>query len=278
MTIWYRKVSIWYPKRIFSISLSIYVVVALTGFLLGFFHNDFTLPPFPNGKVLLYILGEGFFIPVAWLFSYKLLSIIGASSMAIAQSVNFLTTALFGIILLGDPFSLYLLVGGSLLISGVILALTVNKQGAKKTNKARTSYKIALLLAGSICLAFGLIFEKLAIDSIGVWDYALYGWGMQLVGAIVLFVIFGRNELKKEKLPNFWRKSFFAGFLTAISGGLFIYSLSKGLLSSVILASSAKVALTSVLAFWILRERNHLAKRVTAMLLSILGLLVIFGL
>ena len=134
-----------------------------------------------------------------------------------------------------------------------------------------------LLALSSITLALALMFEKLAIDSIGVWDYALYGWAAQLAGALVLFGVFGRKEFTMSVPFDFWKKATIAGLLTAISGSLFIYSLSKGLLSSVILASSAKVALTAFLGFWLLRERNNLGRRVAAVAFSIFGLLVIFG-
>lgn len=276
MTIWYRKVSLKYPQKIFLTSLAIYVVVALAGFAISFLHNDLAVPHVPKGLALGYIIGEGILIPLSWLFSYKLLSIIGASSMAVAQTINFLTTAVFGVLFLGDPFSIAILVGGSLLISGVILALTI-KRSSNQNSEHSTSFKSMLLALSSIALALALMFEKLAIDSIGVWDYALYGWAAQLVGALVLFGIFGRKELTMSAPFDFWKKASIAGLLTAVSGSLFIYSLSKGLLSSVILASSAKVALTAFLGFWLLHERNKLGRRLAAVVFSIFGLLVIFS-
>lgn len=276
MTIWYRVSSVRYTKKTFSISLAVYFVVALAGFALSFVHNQFLVPDFPNSKGVLYVLIEGACIPLAWLFSYKLLSVIGASSMVVAQTVNFLLVALFGIIFLGDKFNVFIMLGGILLIGGVGLALTTNGQNRHK-NSASLSYKVLLLSLGSLFLAIGLTFEKLAINEIGVWNYAMYGWGAQLVGAVVLFALFGRKELQVHAAKGFYRSALFAGFLTAVSGGLFIYSLSKGVLSSVILASSAKVALTSILAFWVLKERNNLRRRVAAMAVSIVGLVVIFS-
>ena len=125
---------------------------------------------------------------------------------------------------------------------------------------------LSKMKAGLICL------QRPPQQSLGLRHFPA-----QLAGALVLFGVFGRKEFTMSVPFDFWKKATIAGLLTAISGSLFIYSLSKGLLSSVILASSAKVALTAFLGFWLLRERNNLGRRVAAVAFSIFGLLVIFG-
>lgn len=276
LTLWSRKISLEFTKHIFSIFLTVYVVVAITGVILSLAVNNGNAPSLPDNQTSMYIVAEGVLIPLSWLFSYKLLSIIGASSMSIAQSLNFLAAASLGIILLGDPLSIFIIFGAILLLTGVVLVLGI--QNAKKKNQnVSITLKIILLMMSSITLSLGLLFEKLAIDGIGVWGYAFYGWSAQLMGAIVLFAIFGRRELHNTFTGKFWKSAGITGLLTALSGALFIYSLSKGLLSSVVLASSAKIILTSLLAYWILHERNDVTKRVIAMILAVLGLIVIFA-
>lgn len=88
-------------------------------------------------------------------------------------------------------------------------------------------------------------------------------------------IIFGRKEIAKTN-SSFWPQALIAGLLTALAGALFILSLSKGLLSVIILAASAKVALTAVLAIWLLKERNNIKRRIAAIFITITGLIVIF--
>ncbi len=136
--------------------------------------------------------------------------------------------------------------------------------------------KVVFVAISSIALAIGLTCEKLAIDSMGVWSYVLYGWTLQFVGAAMLFLIFGKQEIKK--IPNsLWRAAIIAGMLTALSGALFILALSKGMLSEVILSSIAKVVLTTVLAIIVLKERNNIQQRLLALGLAIIGLLMLFS-
>lgn len=276
MTIWYRKISLWHKGTSLTLSVVVYFCIFCVGTILALISNDGSLPPLPTGSARLYLLGVGFLIPASWLAQYILLSHVGASTVAVAQTINFLMVAVFGFAFLGDPMGKYVLLGGLLLILGVIVALSIQSVGKHK-DTLRIRYRLLLVLAASLCLAGGLMFEKLAIDSIGVSSYAFYGWMMQFIGAVILFLIFGRKEVK-SLVVSFWPKAIFAGLLTATAGGLFIYSLSKGLLSSIILSGTAKVALTSFFAIWLLKERNDIKRRLLALSLAIAGLIVIFQL
>lgn len=276
MTLWYRKVSLVYSKHTFTLFLTIYLTVAVAGSIISVVRFGGTLPALPTGTVVWYLIGEGLFIPMSWYFSYRLLSIIGASSMAVAQSFIFLTTATLGILLLDEPLTVGLFVGAMLLLSGVYLALSVNGRHVKKNN-VTLAKKLYLLCMSALLLSIGLLFEKLAINSIGVWDYAMFGWAAQGAGAVILFSIFGRQELGLQRTARFWRYAFVAGLLTTLTGSLFIYALSTSMLSSVVLASTAKITLTSVLAFWLLKERTYLGKRIAAVALAVCGLLAIFA-
>ena len=181
-----------------------------------------------------------------------------------------------GILLLDEPLTVGLFVGAMLLLSGVYLALSVNGRHVKKNN-VTLAKKLYLLCMSALLLSIGLLFEKLAINSIGVWDYAMFGWAAQGAGAVILFSIFGRQELGLQRTARFWRYAFVAGLLTTLTGSLFIYALSTSMLSSVVLASTAKITLTSVLAFWLLKERTYLGKRIAAVALAVCGLLAIFA-
>lgn len=274
MTLWYRKISVTYPKNTFTTFLFVYIGVATAGVVLSVVGQG-GIAPLPRGVVLWYILGEGLLIPLSWLLAYKLLSIIGASAMAIAQSITFLTTALFGVLFLHEPLTLGLFFGALFLLSAVYIALSVK---STKTIKSKVSfgYKLFLLAAGSVALATGLVFEKLAITSVGVWSYAMYGWFGQFLGAACIVWLFGRHAFFQQLPRRYIGHATLAACVTPVTGGLFILALSKGTLSAIIISSTAKIALTSVLAFWLLKERNNLPKRIIAFTLAVCGLGIVF--
>ncbi|MFZ1483985.1 MAG: hypothetical protein WAS36_03150, partial [Candidatus Saccharimonadales bacterium] len=107
-----------------------------------------------------------------------------------------------------------------------------------------------------------------------VWQYARFGWFMQFVCASVLVAVVGRKEFTHLNSDTI-KKALFLGLLTSVAGGLYILALSLGTLSGTMLATSAKITLTSVLAYVFLRERNALGLRLLALVISIAGMWLI---
>ena len=157
-----------------------------------------------------------------------------------------------------------------LVLSSIVIVFRVQPD-SRHQQPAATLKKISLIAAMVGLYAVGLFSEKRAIDTIGVWNYASFGWLLQLIGALALCSFYGRHELSHAT----WRgvqKGLTLGFVTSLAGGLFIYALSIGTLSHTIIANSGKVALTTLFAAIFLHERNALQQRLLAFVLSMGGL------
>lgn len=275
MAIWYRKVALKNKKSFYLVGLGVYFIVALAGVFISFVHFNFSIPDLPSLNHLINIVLASSLITISWLMSFKLLSNIGAFSMAIASSLNYLTIATFAIIFLNDNITISFILGALVMIIASFIAV-LNPELDKKTKKQSYIVNFGLLLAVAITLAVGILYEKIAINAIGVWSYAFYGWIMQFISASVIFVLFGRHEIKQINLKLIKYISI-AGILTAIAGTFFILALSYGQLSSIALSASAKVSLTAVLAVLLLGERTFMKQRFLALGLSLLGLMFIFN-
>lgn len=271
--IWVRKVSTWHPKSLFATSFIVYGIVAIVGVVFTLYNNDWSLPSIPSIAGIRYVIGEGILIPISWLAQYKLISLIGASNAVVAKTLNYVTVAVFGFVFLAEPIGVSILLGGPLLLAGAVTALSIRKADSSSHTHISISKKVSLLVISSVALGFGLVFEKLAITEIGVWSYTMYGWSAQFLGATILFILFGRKEI-----PYITRKfslhASITGLMTSLTGVLFVYSLSKGLLSSTILVASASVSLTAFVAIWLLRERNQLLRRAISIALAVAGLII----
>ena len=92
-----------------------------------------------------------------------------------------------------------------------------------------------------------------------------------MIGVTLLFILFDRNEIPYIN-REIIQKGLLLGLITSIAGGLYIYALSLASLSHTIIATSGKVAITVLLAAVFLKERNNLLLRITAFLLSMIGL------
>ena len=268
MTMFTRHLTLSTKQVFFGVGVASYFMVALCGLIFSVIYNH-ALPALPS-NAWVYILIEGICIPSAWLIQYKLIGYIGAGNAITASTLNTISTALLGILLLNEGITISFIVGASLIITSTLITLRIHPD-INHHSSAPFTFTLSLVLASAALFATGMFFEKIAINTIGVWNYSAYGWGMQLIGAATLFALFGRKEI-----PHINRKiiknGLLLGLLTSIAGGLFIYALSMGNLSHTIIASSGKVAVTVLLAAVFLKERNNLPFRITAFTLSMIGL------
>jgi drug/metabolite transporter (DMT)-like permease len=269
MTLFARHIAVSTRRVFFGIGIFSYLAIAIAGTSFALLHSH-SLPPLPSGQALVYILIEGMCIPTAWLFQYKLIGYIGASNTVIVSSINTVGAALMGIIFLGESLSIAFISGALFVLGSVYIALQIQPDMTHhKTASLET--KILIAFGSFVFFSIGMFFEKKAIDAITVWNYACFGWGMQFIGALLVFLVFGRAEIA-HITGTVVRKGLLLGFITSLSGVLFILALSKGSLSHTIVATSGKVAVTMLLSAIILKERNQLGLRLTAFVLSSIGI------
>ncbi|MEP7204714.1 MAG: EamA family transporter [Candidatus Saccharibacteria bacterium] len=252
-----------------GVGVASYSAVALSGIIFSIISNN-GFPTAPSAIAWTYIFFEGLCIPAAWLIQYKLVSHLGAGNAVTISTLNMLSAALLGVLFLNEAISLSFVFGAMFIITGTFITLRI-RPDITHHNRPPFILMISLVIAGMILFAVGMYFEKTAINIIGVWNYSAYGWGMQLIVIIILFILFGRKELPHIK-PKIIKNGLILGFMTSLAGGLYIYALSLGSLSHTIIAASGKVAITVLLAAIFLKERNNILLRATAFLLSVIGL------
>lgn len=274
MTITARKLSLSNQRVFFVVGFVIYLVVAVMGTSLSFL---FGVEPsyFPSTEEWRYIMPASLLIVSSWLLLYKIIALLGASNAVLVSMANYIGTAVLGFIILDEPITPAIILGAIFVIIGILIVFSI-KPDSTHTSRATSTTKFLLLLAMVVTFSSGMMFEKLAIDSMGVWQYARYGWLMQFVCAAATVGLLGRREIVYITRQTI-HKALVLGLLTSIAGGLYILALSLGTLSGTVLAASAKITLTSVLAYVVLNERNSLGHRIVALLLSLLGMVLIVG-
>lgn len=273
MTIVSRRFSLQDRKAFFVLGAFMYLTIASAGFLYSFIAAN-GLPDIPNIEAWPLLIGAGTAIPLSWLAQYKLIGLIGAGNAVIATSLNTAAAAFAGILFLNESLSIFFALGALSLFLSIFVAFRI-KPDTEHIQTENLRKVILIVMTGALFFAIGMLFEKKALTTIGVWNYAAYGWGMQAVGAVVIAAIFGRKE-HEHITRNTVLRSVILGTITSIAGGLYIYALNLGSLSNTALASSGKVALTMLLAALFLHERNNIGRRVLAFALATLGILLIF--
>ena len=217
LTMFTRRVTLSNKRVFIGVGVATYFVVALCGFIFSIIANG-GLPALPSSTAWMYILVEGLCIPGAWLVQYKLIGYIGAGNTVTISTVNTISAALLGILFLKEGISFNFILGAIFIIVGTAVTLRIRPDLEHRVAQSLT-FMTSLIISGAILFAAGMYFEKMAINTIGAWDYSAYGWGMQFIGVAILFALFGRKELPHVN-PQIIRNGLLLGLLCYLRGGI----------------------------------------------------------
>lgn len=269
-----RSASLSTKHVFFGFNVLTYIAIAVFGWLFVLITAT-VQPGFPPSGVLPYLIIEGIALPLSWLAQYKLAGYIGATSMVIVTIAYTIITAIGSIIIFHDPIKWTFVLGSILIVIAVSLIVGLQPDTKHKV-KVSLAKKIAVIVAGGVFFGIGIIAEKFAVNIQGAWGYVQWGWTFQAIGAIALFMLFGRKELPHIK-GKIITKGAFIGLMSGIAGVLYIYALSIGTLSQTVIAISGRAVVVMVLAAVIFRERNALDKRILAFVLTIIGVWLVLS-
>jgi drug/metabolite transporter (DMT)-like permease len=197
--------------------------------------------------------------------------------MAFTTLFNTLSVVLFATLFGGESLTQQQIIGAIILFASVIVVGLLSKKSKKSDDKILVGIGIALFSA--LLLGPAIMNEKYLIQTIGLNTYVLYGWGLQAFFAYTI-AFFNRDKTKeKQRLKtsmhlNIW----LVGVLLGLAGFSYVSSVNKtGTVSVVALSGTAVVGLTVFGAYFILREKDHLLAKITGLLLSAIGLFLLFS-
>jgi len=224
-----------------------------------------------------FILVGGLMFASVNIVVYKLYRYIPASIMAFTTLLNTLSVVLFATLAGGESLSSRQLYGAFLLFISVITGGLLTNKSKKSNNNIGLAIGIIVIVA----LLFGpaIMNEKYLISRIGFNTYLFYGWGLQALSAFLLAIIFKNRSVNKQKLSkhihfNVW----ISGALLGLGGLAFVTSLShSGSASTLVLSSTATIGLTVFIAYFVLKEKDHLLAKIFGLILSVFGLLLLLS-
>lgn len=195
---------------------------------------------------------------------------VDATQYVILMNLYTPVTVLIGAFILNEAFSAKQFIGMLLLLIGAILV------AIKGFNRRAFRFdKFSLLLAlASVALGIGLATEKAVLSYASASAYMIFGWGIQ----IALLAFLARKDW--HIIPSITRKQW-SGIITlglARAGHMLGFFLSVALSRNVALiasVSSFRVPLVFIAGFFILKERDHLLRKVCGVAIATLGLLLL---
>lgn len=222
-------------------------------------------------NILLLLLGSLIF-PLGNIIAFEANKRVEVGIFTIINSVSPVFTITLATLLLQESLSTLQLWGAGLLILSGSLAAFSQLQKAGKTSL----HALSLCLLSAILIGVAIVYERFMLTRIDFGAYLVYGWGSQIVWAVIL----ARREL--SKLPELFSKKLGARRILLVWGAAsllkslsFILALKIGTASLVGTASNFLSAVVVVSAYIFLKERKQLAYKIVAVTIGICGLLLI---
>jgi drug/metabolite transporter (DMT)-like permease len=201
---------------------------------------------------------------------YRINKYIDTTQYLIISNIYTPVVVLIGAFLLHEAFSGTQFLGMGLLITGVVL---VAARGLRKGTFSfdRHSAELALL---SIFLGIGLGAEKACLSYMSPAAYMIIGWGMQAAATF----FFARQDLHAIRHIDRTGLKELLQLGTARSGHVIGFFMSVALSRNVALMASVtsfRIPLVFIASIFILKERDHLARKFVGVGIATAGLLLL---
>ncbi len=168
---------------------------------------------------------------------------------------------------------------GASIISLVILMVAMNVKAKSKNSNTNIAVGATLAVIVSLMIGPAIVNEKYLIDKVGLETYLLFGWGAQAILAFIIAYAHSRSVKNKSPITIKMHKLVWSyGGLLGLAGLAFVLSLkNSGSSSLTAISASTKAVLTVFLAYYFLKEREHLALKLFALVGSTVGLVFLFS-
>ena len=223
-----------------------------------------------------FVLG-GLAFTLSNVFYYKVLTHLDAGISGILGTLGVLFTIILAALVLHEDLNSSQAIGSFILLASVCYVLAIARQPGKHHKQSR-SWLIGLgfALAGGVFFAIALVNENYLLKHMSVSSYMAFGWAWQVIIAVLVAVLFQRKGLRLLKKPGILKLTIVGGGLRGLSGYLFVLSQIKSHnVALITVASNIKLIFITLLAAWLLKERQKLLEKLTAAFLALAGLAVI---
>lgn len=247
-----------------SYSIFFQIVIGILIGSFGFLTADMSLPNLQN-LIPNLIMMIAFFVILNILY-FNALKLIEVSEFTVIFSSRIIFTILASSIFLSEGLSIKQLFGALLILAGVILVAT---------KKVRVNYGRGELYAilGAIVIGFATTNDRFILKSLNLYPYVSFAF---FAPAITMMLIFPKSLNRMRSFLNFnlFAKSILMCILNALAVIAFYTALKLSNNSSqVVTVNLTSVILTVFLGIILLKERDHLERKIFGATLNFIGLI-----
>jgi drug/metabolite transporter (DMT)-like permease len=180
-------------------------------------------------------------------------------------------------LILRENLSNLQIIGTCLLLISVIYGTLATRHRKDRLTHVKLAIGAAYALGGSIFYSIATINEKSLLSHVSVGSYIFFGWGFEMLGAMLVVLSLQPRSLIILLKPSVLGWTFFLGFLRAVSGLCFMLSLIRSNNAGLVtVISSFKLIIIVLLGAWLLNERSKLPQKLTAAAIAMVALTLLF--
>ncbi|MCY8233852.1 EamA family transporter [Priestia endophytica] len=228
------------------------IVVLIMAFLMVLVSNQLENIFLINMKSLVYIILSGITTGLSWLCYFKAIQIGDVSKVVPIDKSSVVMTILFSFIILGEPVTAMVVIGGTLITIGTFVLIGRIK---KNSDTSYSNSYIFLAFLSAVFAALTAILAKIGIEDVDsnmatfirTIVIIIFAWGI---------VFFQRTHTQMKTIS---RKSYIflilSGMATGLSWLCFFAAISVGKVSIVAPIDKFSVVITMILSVIILKEK-----------------------
>jgi drug/metabolite transporter (DMT)-like permease len=220
---------------------------------------------------------SGFAISITNVFTYKTLVYFDAGVGSIVSTANSLFTIVGASLVLSEVLTRLQILGSIVLVVGIGYGVLSTRSNSKKTPRSGTKMGLIYALLAGVSYAIGIVNEKSLLGHMTVGSYVVFGIGAQLLMALITVIIIQPKQLHLLLKPRIFGWSALNGVFRGVGGVCFILSeVKSNNVALVSVISNFKLIIVILLSWWLLKERQYLARKFTSATASIIGLTMMF--
>lgn len=225
------------------------------------------------------LIATAVFFNFGLFYLYRALVYLESATAAVLATSSALFTLLLARIIFQEQLTSTQLIGAGILLPCIFYVLSLARQRQRFVDFRDLPWlKGAMyVMVSSFSLAMGHVLEKELLSTIGIGNFVAFGWPIQALFAVILFMLFGSKSKRITQDKFIIRSAASVGVLRVGAAIFFLNALLKSdNLSLVMVVSNFRIILVAVLAGWLLGERRFYYKKLAAAAASLVGLIIIF--
>ncbi|MEJ0073567.1 MAG: DMT family transporter [Candidatus Saccharibacteria bacterium] len=142
------------------------------------------------------LAGGGLAFALTYTCTYKSLVYLDAAVGSIFSTLNALFTVGLAALVLHEDLSTMQLLGGIILTAAIIYTTLAVRTAKNKASRRELAYGLAYAVLAGLIYAVAIVNEKSLLHQMSTASYVLFGWGWQMLAAVVAAFVLQASKFK----------------------------------------------------------------------------------